>query len=120
MGGQIIIKFLKNRFDRAILLVLSLVICFGIGISVYSLTQKKGIVGERLQVLSDLEAKHAALERKLAEATSSAFIEREARNKLGLAKEGEAIVILDKEKVQALVGQGGKVIQERSEEHTSE
>ena len=70
----------------------------GIGIvrSVYTLSQKKGILSERQQALSQLQLKQAQLQQKLKEATSPAFIEQAARDKLGLVKPGETVVIMDK------------------------
>lgn len=69
----------------------------GIGIirSVVTITQKRGIVAERKAVLTAEEAKRADLEQQLREATSSAFVERAAREKLGLVREGETVVIMD-------------------------
>lgn len=40
------------------------------------------------------EKEQKDLERKVAEAKSPEFIEREARDKLGLAKEGETVIVL--------------------------
>jgi cell division protein FtsB len=70
----------------------------GVGIirSVITLSQKKGIIAERQQVLSQLQTKNKQLQEELQEATSPAFVEQEARNKLGLVKEGETVVIMNK------------------------
>lgn len=70
--------------------------------SVYTLSQKKGILSERQQVLSQLQVKQAQLQQKLNEATSPAFIEQAARDKLGLVKPGETVVIMDKTQNAAL------------------
>jgi cell division protein FtsB len=50
---------------------------------------------EREQVLSRLTTKNKALQQELKEATSPAFIERSARDNLGLVRPGETVVIMD-------------------------
>jgi cell division protein DivIC len=85
---------------RKLVRVAALGICIVVGVgivrSVYTLSQKKGIITERQQVLSELTAKNMQLQEDLREATSPAFIEQAARDKLGLVREGETIVIMDK------------------------
>ena len=97
--GQKFLLFLQHRVVRGIVFVLSLIVVAGVIRSVVSIYQKRGIVAERQAVLQAEEAKHAALMQELQEATSSAFIEREAREKLGLVKPGEQVVILDQSKL---------------------
>jgi cell division protein FtsB len=48
---------------------------------------------DRQMVVERLERKHDELENSLFEATQSSFVEREARDKLGLIREGEVIVL---------------------------
>lgn len=93
--GQQVLLFFRTRVARAVILVVSLLIAIGIIRSVVTIYQKRGIVSERQAVLKAEEAKHAELERRLSEATSSAFVERVAREKLGLVRPGEQVVILD-------------------------
>jgi cell division protein DivIC len=85
---------------RKLVRIAALVICIVVGVgivrSVYTLSQKKGIITERQQVLTELTAKNRQLQEDLREATSPAFIEQAARDKLGLVREGETIVIMDK------------------------
>lgn len=64
--------------------------------------------GERLSESADvvykLEAKNKALKEKLAQVQSQAFIEEEVRNKLGLAKKGETIVVIPEDKLKLVLG----------------
>jgi cell division protein FtsB len=94
--GQKVLRFFQTRVVRAGILLLSLVIAVGIIRSVITIWQKRGIVAQRSAVLEAEEAKHARLEQNLREATSAAFIERVAREKLGLVKEGEQVVIMNR------------------------
>lgn len=64
--------------------------------------------GERLQTtasqLQDLEAKNKELKKKLADVKSSDFIEQQARDKLGLGKAGETIVVIPDQKINSVLG----------------
>lgn len=62
--------------------------------SIIHVWNKKDVVSDRKQVLSRVEAEHERLKQKLSEAQSQPFIEREAREKLGLVKPGEVIVLV--------------------------
>ena len=64
--------------------------------------------GERLSGAADkaylLEVKNKQLKQKLQETQSSEFIEQQARNKLGLSKKGETVVIIPEEKLKLVMG----------------
>jgi cell division protein FtsB len=87
------------KFIRFTVLVVCVVVGVGILRSVYTLSQKRGILGERQRVLSELTAKNRQLHEDLRIATNPAFIEQAARDKLGLVREGEIVVIMDKTSV---------------------
>lgn len=53
--------------------------------------------------LFKLEAKNKELKAKLSQIRSPEFIEKEARNKLGLAKPGETVIIIPDEKIRAIL-----------------
>ena len=54
--------------------------------------------------LHKLEVENRNLKNKLENVKSNDFIEEEARNKLGLAKEGEIIVIIPDETIDLILG----------------
>lgn len=64
--------------------------------------------GERLSQAADkvyqLEGKNKQLKQKLKEVQSGEFIEEQARNKLGLGKAGETVVIIPEEKLNLVMG----------------
>lgn len=64
--------------------------------------------GERLAAQADivfkLEAKNKELKKKLTQIESPLFIEEQARNKLGLSKPGETIVIIPDQKLRSVLG----------------
>jgi cell division protein DivIC len=88
-----------RKLVRAGILIIFITIGIGIVRSVYTLSQKKGIIAERQRVLRGLIAQNSQLNEQLREATSPAFIEQAARDKLGLVRPGETVVIMDKSKI---------------------
>lgn len=64
--------------------------------------------GERLSQAADmvyqLEAKNRQLKNKLVQTQSPQYLEEEVRNKLGLAKKGETVVIIPEEKLKLVLG----------------
>ncbi|OGG24045.1 hypothetical protein A3A79_02515 [Candidatus Gottesmanbacteria bacterium RIFCSPLOWO2_01_FULL_43_11b] len=94
MMGYKIVKFFKSRLFRLVGTLVSIFVIVGVIRSMYSLWQKRDIVNERREVLLDLEKKQEELKKKLNQAQSPEFIEKSAREDLGLIKEGEAIVLV--------------------------
>ncbi len=64
--------------------------------------------GERLSNSADvvykLEAQNRELKKKLTQTESQEFIEQQARNKLGLGKSGETLVIIPEDKLKSVLG----------------
>lgn len=56
------------------------------------------------EVAYNLEIKNKQLQQKLAEIKSPEFIESQARNKLGLSKKGETIVIIPEDTLKLVLG----------------
>jgi len=110
--GSPIVRLIRSRLVRMTAFILCVAIGIGVVRSVYTLSKKKGIVAERQRVLRELTAKNEELHQQLEEATSPAFIEQAARDKLGLVREGETVVIMDKSNPSA----DGLNDQERSQE----
>lgn len=51
-----------------------------------------------------LEAENKMLKKKLSDVNSPIFIEKAAREKLGLAKSGETVVLISDEKIKQIIG----------------
>ena len=64
--------------------------------------------GERLsqsaETVFQLEAKNRSLKEKLSQIQSQEFLEEQARNKLGLSKKGEIVVVIPEEKLKQVLG----------------
>lgn len=54
--------------------------------------------------LYELEKKNKALNKRLAEIKSEYFVEQQARDKLGLVREEETVVIIPEEKIKQVLG----------------
>lgn len=91
-------------------IVLVLIILAGL-IFAYSLVNqimRAARSGERLSQAADavfkLEARNKDLQKKLLQIQSPEFIEEQARDKLGLAKKGETVVVIPEEKLKLVLG----------------
>ena len=80
-----------------VLWLISLIVAFGLARSVVGHFFRIDVVEEHRQALLKEEKRHLKLLSDLAEATSAAFVEKQAREKLGLAKPGDSIVLLQDE-----------------------
>lgn len=92
-----------NKFVVAIIII-SLVAGYNLISQIIQATKS----GERLSAAVDavykLEIKNKELKNKLADIQSPQFIEEEVRNKLGLGKAGETMVIIPEEKIKQVLG----------------
>jgi len=87
---------MRKRIVLILIFIFTLWLIFSVGRQVYSLFKAGGRVSSAEQKTSQLEQEKEKLEKELAARDSNEFIEKEARDKLGLAKEGETIAILPK------------------------
>lgn len=113
-------KIIHSRLFRLIVAVGSIVSIIGLSRSIYTVVKKRDIVKERQRVLSNLEAQNRQLETQLEESLSPTFIEREAREKLGMAREGESVVIMDNGKWIMLAPSQVEGKNRKTEEKTAE
>lgn len=64
--------------------------------TLYQLWQKQDILKEREAVRAQKELENTQLKKQLLQSKTDFFVEQEARNKLGLGKEGEVTILLPK------------------------
>lgn len=83
-----------KKYIRYIVLIVSLFLIFSISRSILGLLQKGKTLDEAKERVDALEEEQAKLLEMREVVESEEFVEREAREKLGLAKPGEVIVIL--------------------------
>ena len=85
---------MSKRLITFFISLFSLIFIVNISRSIYSLWQKGGLVAEREKVRDALKKENNDLTEKLKNVESSEFIERQAREKLNLQREGEVVVVL--------------------------
>ena len=89
-------NILPNRLVRLVAVAGSIALIVSMAGSVWGVWQKGDIVRERRDSLAKLEAESRDLQKKLAETQRPEFVERVAREKLGLVKPGETVVLINK------------------------
>lgn len=87
-------RLLRSWPVRLVILIVSLVAIVSLSGSIWDVWRRGGVLGERQNALAQAKRENEELKAKLKEAGTIEFIEREARNKLGMGKEGETIVII--------------------------
>lgn len=85
---------LINRLIRIVIFAIAIFFVVSLSRSIFSLWQKESIVVEEEKKLGDLKEKHQQLKESFSTTQSQEFIEEKARSSLGLAKEGEYVVVL--------------------------
>lgn len=77
-----------------ITIVVGISLIVNIGYSTYIIVRQRDLVTTREATLKRLEKEQIELKNELSHTLKSVFIEEEARNKLGFAKNGETVILL--------------------------
>lgn len=85
---------MSTKLMALIISILSLFYICSLGRSIYTLWQKGQVVAEREIKRHELIKENQALTEQLAEIDNPEFLEKAAREKLNLQKEGEVVVVL--------------------------
>jgi cell division protein FtsB len=89
----------QRPLARLFIVGVSLLTVVSLSRSVYGLWRKRDYVRIRADALAQEQAENDRLKKLVEEAQKPEFIEKEAREKLGMTREGEAIVILPKSQI---------------------
>lgn len=87
-------RVIRNRWFKLVIFLISLAIVVTAPSSLYEMWQRRDILRQRQVVRDSLAAKNEALKRELAEAETPEYVEKVARENLGLIKEGETIILM--------------------------
>lgn len=90
---------IKYRIVRLVIISVSAILIVTLSRSIWDLWRRRDILGERQSALKRLEAENNRLKGELSYSESPFFVEQEARNRLGLGREGETVVILPKSQI---------------------
>lgn len=85
---------MKTKLLNLIIIIIGLLLIVNLTRSISQLVGSGDKIGQAKKEMELSQKKNSELQAKLKEAQSQAFIEKIARDKLGLAKEGETVVIL--------------------------
>lgn len=85
-----------------ILMVLSL--AYNLVRQISGTTGSSDRLGQMIEEVQKLEAKNKELRQKLEQIKSAGFIEEQARNKLGLGRDGETVVIIAENRLKEVLG----------------
>lgn len=85
---------MRNRAVTAILLIFGLYLIVSFSRDIFDLIQRSKEQEKEQLELEKLEIRQEELKKQLEYVKSSEFVEKQAREKLGLAREGEVVVIL--------------------------
>ncbi len=86
------------------IILLVLVIAYNLLVQITGALQSGDRLSSQADTVFRLEAKNKELKKKLSQIQSQEFIEQQARDKLGLGKNGETIVIIPDEKIKQVLG----------------
>ena len=86
-------KLVKSGFFQLLIIIISVFVLINLSKSVIDVWSRRDVITQKRQDLSQIEAENSRLKRELEEAQSPEFLERIARNKLGLVKPGESVVL---------------------------
>ena len=79
---------------KNLLLIILIIFALRSGFGIWKLWRTRSLVQDAQVRLEKARLENQRLTQKLAEIQSEEFVEREAREKLGLGKEGEVVLIL--------------------------
>lgn len=92
---QLPMTSLRFGLTRGIVAFVSLAVMITAGRTIYELKQQQNVLKTSARELEKIQGENVALERTLQDMQSDSYVERIARDKLGMVKEEETIVILD-------------------------
>jgi cell division protein FtsB len=84
----------KPRWFIALIIIISLILSINLVLSSWNLKERQSIVEKAENDLNKLARERTMLESELSYVRSNEFIEKEARDKLGLSREGETVIVI--------------------------
>ncbi len=82
------------KIARLMLAIISLGLAVSAGRTIVELWQQRGRVGDRERELHRIQMENNRMESELTDMKSPSYVERVARDQLGMVKEGETIIML--------------------------
>ncbi len=93
-----------RKLSIGVIILLGLIIAYNLLVQITKALRSGERLSAQAETVYKLEAKNKQLKTELKNVLSPEFVEQQARNKLGLSKIGETIVIIPEEKLRAVMG----------------
>ncbi len=93
-----------KKIGLGIIILVVLIVAYNLITQIMEATRSGERLSQAADIVYKLEAKNRELKNKLVQIQSPEFIEQEARDRLGLTKQGETIVIIPEEKLKLILG----------------
>ncbi len=84
-----------NTRIQWVIIAVSLFMIISLSHSVVDLWGRRSIVGQEEARLKETQKRHDELTKRLQTVNTETFVEQEARERLGLAKEGDTVIIMN-------------------------
>lgn len=94
---------MQKKLIYLILAVIAIVIAYNLIKQITSALKSNENLQQVVDDLNKIEIQNKELKKRLSQIKLPEFIEKEARNKLGLVKEGETLVIIPQAKIEQLL-----------------
>lgn len=95
---------MKKKLILAALSIIVLIFAYNIIGQIVGALKAEERFQNKLDFLQQLEIKNKELKARLDEVKTPEFIEREARDKLGLVKEGETLIVIPQKVIEQMLG----------------
>lgn len=92
-----------------LIFIVFLFLAYGLIHQIWSAFQAEKRLSSEFEKLSGLQVKNQELKKMLSQAKSVDFLEQQARDKLGLSKEGETVFIIPQDKIDKVLGLSQKI-----------
>lgn len=93
-----------KKFGIGIGILIVVLVAFNLVNQIFNTVKSGERLSKEAEEVYKLEAKNKDLKKKLSEVKSTQFLEEQARNRLGLGKKGETVVIIPEEKLKEVLG----------------
>lgn len=93
-----------KKIVLGLIILVVLVIAYNLVIQITAALRSGERLSSAAEVVYKLEIKNKTLKGQLSQMQSPQFIEEAARNKLGLSKKGETVVVIPEEKLKLVLG----------------
>lgn len=104
---------MKKKLFFVAILTIVLILAYNILGQITSALKAEERLQEAVEKLHSLEVKNKELKKKLEAVKTPDFIEREARDKLGLVREGETLVVIPDEKIKLVLNRERQEVEAR-------